>query len=169
MTQTQPAPITLADLRPIYVPVVAYLVGLAGDDVNVATATATTAYQPRNQGEKADMLGLPPANDVTTPRGWIDPAEPYNAAPVPTVTSLAPATRVHAPTADIVVTVTGTNFLPDSVVYFGPSMMRTTYNSPTQLSAVLKGTLFTGVDPAVPVTVQNADKVSNANITFAIT
>src|SRR5688572_10198114 len=66
--------------------------GLSGDDVNVATANATGPYEPKNQGNKSNMMGAANvlAVDITTPRGWIDPLEPYAQAPLPTLTSLDP-------------------------------------------------------------------------------
>ena len=45
---------------PAYVAAVSYAWpynGISGDDVNVATANATGAYEPKNQGNKSNMLG----------------------------------------------------------------------------------------------------------------
>ena len=173
MAQTYPLPITAAMVTPEYLGDVSYnwpYNGLSGDDVNVATANATGPYEPKNQGNKADILGVNMAVDITSPRGWVDPLEPYGPAPTPTVTSLNPTSRVVAPTDDVVLHVIGTNFLKGSIIYFGASSdgERTTYVSPTELTTVLRGDLFTGVDPAVPVKVSNAGKMSNI-VNFAFT
>ena len=77
------------------------------------------------------MLGVNMAVDVTTPRGWVDPLEPYGPAPTPTVASLNPTSRVVAPTDDLILHVIGTNFIKGSIIYFGASSdgERTTYVS----------------------------------------
>jgi hypothetical protein len=158
---------------PINVPSVSYswpYNGISGDDVNVATANATGPYEPKNQGNKANMLGAQNrlAVDITTPRGWIDPAEPYGPPATPTLASINPTSRVVAPTTDIVMTLTGTNFMPSSQITIGGNPERTTYVSPTQLTTIIRGSVFTGVDPAIPVQVFNADKGSGT-VNFAIT
>ena len=168
-----PVPPPPGSWTPAYVPVVSYswpYNGLSGDDVNVATANATGPYEPKNQGNKSNMLGAqnPLAVDITTPRGWIDPAEPYAPPATPTLASINPTSRVVAPTTDLVMTLTGTNFMPSSQITIAGKPERTTYVSPTQLTTIIRGTVFTGVDPAIPVRVFNADKGSGT-VNFAIT
>jgi len=142
--------------------------GIEGDDVNVATANATGAYEPKNQGNKANMVGNTLAVDITTPRGWVDPLEPYGPPATPTLASLNPTSRVVAPTADLSLTLTGTNFMPSSQIKFAGNFERTTYVSPTELKTLIRGTMFTGVDPAIPVQVVNGGIASNI-VNFAIT
>lgn len=170
---TNPVPPPAGTLVPPYLGSVSYnwpYNGLPGNDVNVATANATGAYEPKNQGNKANMLG--DANrlavDVTTPSGWIDPAEPYGVAPTPTLGSLVPPSRVVAPTADLSLVINGTNFMPSSQILFAGHYERVTYISPTELRTLIRGTMFTGVDPAIPVQVINGGVASNT-VNFAIT
>ena len=65
-------------------------------------------------------------------------------------------------------TLTGTNFMPSSQIYIRRQSERTTYVSPTSLTTIIRGTVFTGPDPAIPVLVRNADKASGTQ-NFAIT
>ena len=155
---------------PVNVPVVAFNGGLTGDEVSVAAANSTTTYSPVNQAHKAALTGVPLAVDITTPRGWIDPAEPYNAAPVPVLSSIAPTTSAKGPGAAFTLTATGTGFLPSSVILFGnnPNGERTTYVSPTTLTTIIQRDLFPNADPAVQVFVRTADKLSAVK-TFAFT
>lgn len=76
-------PPPVEDMTPEYVPVITYYGGAVGDDVSEATANATDDYTPRTQADKAATLGVGMAVDVTTPRGWIDPHEPYGPPPEP--------------------------------------------------------------------------------------
>ena len=129
-------PITRAMLTRSFEPVIAYQGGAYGDDVSTATATIAygtntaeagaaenPAYGPKTQTEKAAQLGTTLAQDVTSPRGWVDPSEPYGPAPVsptddPTIASLTPATGVSGG-SPIWVRITGTKFTPFSQVETG--------------------------------------------------
>lgn len=105
--------------------------GQRGDDVTVSETNVLVDdrgigdYNPRNQGAKAAALGLSFVQDLGSPRGWIDPSEPYGPAPVsptddPTITSLAPNTGVSgAGKAPTWVTITGTKFTQWSQVLTG--------------------------------------------------
>jgi hypothetical protein len=163
-------PPRVANATPANVPVIAFNGGLTGDEVSVAAANSTDNYAPVNQAHKAALLGTSLAVDITTPRGWIDPAEPYNAAPAPTLASISPTTSAKGPGAPFVLTCTGTGFLPTSVILFGnnPNGERTTYVSPTSLTTIIQRDLFPNPDPAVQVKVQTADKLSAVQ-TFAFT
>jgi len=169
---TNPVPPPAGTLVPPYLGDVSYnwpYNGLQGNDVNVATANATGPYEPKNQGNKANMLG--DANrlavDITTPSGWIDPLEPYGAAPLPTLTSLVPPTRVAAPTADLSLVLNGTNFMPSSQIEMAGHIERTTYISPTELRTIVKGTSFGGAGN-IAVRVFNDNRPS-AVVNFVIT
>jgi hypothetical protein len=177
MGQTYPKPLPPEAYLPAYVPVVSYnwpyngepWTGRPGNDVNVATANATGPYEPKNQGNKANMLG--DANrlavDITTPSGWIGPGEGYKPPPTPTLTALVPDTRVIAPTDDLSVQLIGTNFMPSSQIFFAGHFERTTYVSPTELRTLIRGDVFTGPD-VVAVGVINDNIPSNA-LNFAFT
>jgi hypothetical protein len=80
--------------------------------------------------------------------------------PIPTITSLNPNTAVIGG-ADLVMTVTGTNFLPNSTIFFNNGAERTTYISPTQVSTGVKPSLA-GVAGAYPVEVSNIIHKSNS-------
>jgi hypothetical protein len=172
MGQSFPPPVSSADITPEYLGNVTYnwpYNGLVGNDVNVATANATGPYEPKNQGNKANIMGNQNrlAVDITTPSGWIDPREPYGPAAVPTLTGLVPDNRVVAPTDDLSVVLVGTNFMPSSQIEVAGQIERTTYVSPVQLQTLFRGTVFTG--PGVlPVRVFNDDRPSNSR-DFTIT
>ena len=173
MGQTFPPPVNSADVTPAYLGNVTYnwpYNGLVGDDVNVATANATGPYEPKNQGNKANILGAQNvlAVDITEPRGWIGPKEPYGPPATPTLTALNPTSRVVAPTNDLTLVLTGTNFMASSQVEFAGNIERCTFVSPTELRTLIRGTMFTGPDPAIPVRVINGGVASGVR-TFAIT
>jgi len=110
--------------KPIYVPTVTYTGGAYGDE-SQSTANTTVPYAPTTTQAKA-AAAVPAqtfARDITEPRGWISPSEPYNPAPVsptddPTITSLAPNTGVSGQNP-VWVTITGTKFTINSWVETG--------------------------------------------------
>ena len=138
MSQSLPRPITAAMVTPAYVPVITYKGGQSGDDVTQSSANSTGSYAPRTQAQRAGQLGVGMAVDVTTPRGWIDPNEPYGAAPAaPVLTSISPTTGVHG-AANMEVTLTGTGFTPKSSVYTGGVITPFySYVSPTQMKVTI--------------------------------
>ncbi len=98
------------------------------------------------------------AVDITTPRGWIDPQEPYGQPPLPTLTSLNPASlaAVHL---DTPVSPIGTNFMPSSMIIMNGNPERTTFISSTELRTIVLASSFTA--PAtIPVQVNNAGRLS---------
>jgi hypothetical protein len=121
-----PGGVTAASVRPIDVPTVTFNGGAYGDE-SQSTSNATVNYSPRTTQAKAAAAS--PAQtfsrDVTEPRGWISPSEPYNPAPVsptddPTITSLAPNTAVAGGIVQpLWVTITGTKFTQWSTVETG--------------------------------------------------
>lgn len=157
MTQTLPDPITPAMLAlananaamPRYIGGGAdWAGGATGDDVDEATAyqslassasaALATPYTPQNQAQKAAMM-VPPGSlavDVTKPRGWVGPQDPYGAPPAVTFTGISPTTVVHA-TAAIPVVCTGTGFTPFSVVLVDGVAVPTAYTSPTSITATV--------------------------------
>jgi hypothetical protein len=162
MTQTYPAPITAAMLavanqnadKPRYSAAGSadWAGGAIGDDVAVSTANVALArsggganeadYTPRTQAAKATALATTIVVDVGRSRGWLEPDDPYAAAPGagqnPTITSLAPNTAVAVTGADLVVVITGTNFTPWSTVTSGNYPIPVRYVSPTKLEIVQK-------------------------------
>jgi hypothetical protein len=147
-----PTPISKAMTDEIYVPAYTWNGGAFGDETVAETNVlvddqAIGDYGPRNLTEKMAWPGAPnsvvPSEDITdgqaitaiadytastvvnSPRGWIDPNEPYGPAPVsptddPTVTSLTPNTGVAgAGEPPIWVKITGTKFTPFSTVETG--------------------------------------------------
>lgn len=155
--------------------------GTEGDDVSGATASQSVAsaapttvepYVPVNQAHKGEIM-VPPtalAVDVTTPRGWIGPLDPYGPAPVPVLTAIDPTEHEVGPGDPFVLTVTGSDFLPGSIIVFGnnPLGERTTFVSSTELTTIIQPDLFPNPDPAVVVKVRTADQESD-EIAFAFT
>jgi hypothetical protein len=140
MTQTLPAPITAAMVRKAYVPVYTWNGGVYGDDQVLAKSNVLVDdrgigdYPARNQDDKAKLPGVPYSvvpvesttsgqaltnivdytivTDITAPRGYIGPRDPYSKAmpAAPTITSLTPNTAVAGSPSPLSVVVTGTNF-----------------------------------------------------------
>jgi hypothetical protein len=131
MGQTDPVPIDVDALEPAFVREVAYIGGAEGDDVSVSTAAVAYAtngaeggaaedpdYEPKTQAERATMLGVDMAEDITTPRGWIDPLSPATEKPDdPTLASIAPTTGAAG--VGVTITLTGTGFSRYSTVKTG--------------------------------------------------
>jgi hypothetical protein len=156
--------------NPIYVPTVAYNGGAIGDDVDEATANATDTYSPRNQAQKATLMGTTLAVDIGRARGAIDPRQPYPVAgdaPVaaPVISSLSPNT---APvTADtMVVTITGTGFTQWSTVKSGNYPIPSQFVDSTHLRIVQKP--WASVPGTVTVVVTDHD-VDSAPSNFVFT
>ena len=174
MTQTQPAPITAADLLKAYVPVITYVGGATGDDVDQATANATLDYAPRTQAAKAALM-VPAGSlaiDIARPRGVTEPLAPYpvaaTPAPVaPVVTSISPTTAAAA-TLPLTVTITGTGFTPWSVVKTGGS--NTADVSGKYVDAThMKVAIFAAAPGTVSVAVEDHDVLSNTDKLFTVT
>lgn len=150
-----PSPISKAMTDPVYIPAVTYTGGVYGDDVDTATAATTVAYAPTTQAAKAALPGASPPNaiagepdfalavDITRPRGWLEPDDPYVAPPAtpagdPTISSLAPNTAVAGSPSPLAVVVTGTNFTPWSTLETGGvSSPYVRYESPTKLTILM--------------------------------
>lgn len=73
--------------------------------------------------------------------------------PVPMLTALSP-TEALAGSQALTLTLTGTNFVPESQVSFAGQALATTYNSPTQLTATVPAPLLTTAG-TYPVTIIN--------------
>jgi hypothetical protein len=162
--------------RPTYDSMTDWYGGLFGDDVSVAAASQSIGnrsggadedpYAPVNQAHRAEIM-VPPTSlavDVTWPRGWIGPLDPYGPPPTPAVTSIDPASHEVGPGAPFILTVTGTNFLPGSVILFGNNTLgeRTTFVSETTLTTIVQPDLFPNPDPAVKVRVRTGGVESNS-------
>lgn len=57
--------------------------------------------------------------------------------PLPTLSRVSPSSLARVPTTATTITVTGTNFIPTSVVYFNQTLLQTTFVNSTTLSAVV--------------------------------
>jgi hypothetical protein len=158
---------------PINVPTVTYNGGAYGDE-NQSTTNSTGAYTPRTHADKAAAMAPPltVAKDVTSPRGWIDPNEPYGPAPVsptddPTISSLAPNTAVAGGIVQpLWVTITGTKFTQYSTVETGN--VYTPYHkyiSPTKMALLMDpGRSVPGI--VVVKVIDHGVKSAGANFTF---
>lgn len=156
---------------PQNVPTVTYNGGVKGDDVDVSTANSTSTYGPRTQAQKATALGTVIAEDVTRPRGYIAPAQPYGAKPAaPVVTTVAPNTAA-AGSNPLVVTITGTGFTQYSKVISGgtgsPWDAAAQYVSPTQMKILIDPR--PSIAGAISIAVEDHDVLSNTDKLFTFT
>ena len=81
--------------------------------------------------------------------------------PAPTVTSLNPNTKVNG-SAAFTLTVTGTNFISGTTIFWGTTALATTYISATQVSATVT-TAQLGTAGTVQVKVQNGTLASGTS------
>jgi hypothetical protein len=151
-THVYPAPITAAMVARVDNPTVTYTGGAALDvnetvDYETGTANVTGgAMVPATQNAKLTAgnltAGTVIVDDVGRRRGWLEPDDPYVAAPGaganPTITSLAPNTAVAVTGPDLVVTITGTNFTQWSTVTSGNFPIPCLYVSSTKLTIIQK-------------------------------
>ena len=116
-------------------------------DYETGTINSTSgATVPATQNAKLTAGNLTPGtvivDDVGRRRGWLEPDDPYTAAPGaganPTITSLAPNTAVSVTGPDLIVVITGTNFTPWSTVTSGNFPIPARYVSATKLEIVQK-------------------------------
>jgi hypothetical protein len=135
-----PSPIGAPAVARAYQPVYTWNGGVYGDDVILAKTNVLVDdqghgdYEPRNQDDKAKFPGAPNsvvpsesvasgqaltaiadytlAVDITAPRGYIGPKDPYSKPlpAAPTIASLAPNTAVAGAPSPLSVVVTGTGF-----------------------------------------------------------
>ena len=84
----------------------------------------------------------------------------------PTIVSLSPASAA-AGGADFTLTVTGTNFVAASNVYWGSTQLATTYGSRTSLTAAVPSAQFASTGSA-KITVQNSSTASSSASTFTV-
>jgi hypothetical protein len=90
------------------------------------------------------------------------------AAPAPVLTTLTPATAVAGDATDITLVVTGSDFSARSAIYFNNLPEPTTFVSDTEISTVVKPSLFT--EPATcPVDVRNPDGGKSNPLDFTFT
>jgi subtilisin family serine protease len=128
-----------------------------GGSATIGLQIAPTVGYDWNMGPNASYPGLVPSNSAIR---WQLASIPFPNSPVPAITSVSP-NQVPI-SSDSTVTVTGTNFVPGSQVYFGLSLagssgqLLTNYVSSTQLTATLLTTntfeqgqfMLTVVNPA---------------------
>ncbi len=108
---------------------------------------------------------------ITTPGGTATSTGTFTVIPdnpVPTITSIAPATAV-AGAAALTLTVTGTNFISGSVVNFNGTALTTTFVSTTQLTAAVPASAL-AMAGTYNVTVTNAAPGggTSANAAFTV-
>jgi len=157
---------------PAYVPTVSYFGGVEPIfPWREGQANVTNDFNPKTQAAIAAQRGVSQVVDVTSPRGWIDPGEPYGAIPAaPVVTSLSP-TSADTGTDPLPVTITGTGFTRNSTVKTGttgsPSDALVTYVSPTSLIVVMDPR--PAVAGLVAVSVYDHSVQSNTNVEFEFT
>ena len=127
--------------------------------------TTRRARRPRRRRRWASTL----AQDVTSPRGWIEPREPYGPAPVspaddPTITSLTPNTAVAGVTP-IWVKITGTKFTQWSTVETGNVVTPyLKYISPTRIDVLMDPRSTPGI--VVVKVIDHGVKSTGSDFTF---
>jgi hypothetical protein len=98
--------------------------------------------------------------------------------PVPVLEALDPTSMAAGAPGDpqVLLRVTGSGFVPESEIRFAATLEETTkYESPNALSLWITREIFTGVDPAIPVTVINPTSETaggggeSNTLTFAVT
>ena len=172
MTQRYPQALPPAAYVPAYVPVITYFGGAYGDEVDTATANSTQDYAPKTQKAKADLMVPPLAivPDLGTPRGFIEPSEPYGPAPVspaddPTITNLSPSAGVSGG-APIWVAITGTKFTQWSQVETGGVITPySRYRSPTRIDMLQDPRSTPGT--VVVKVIDHGVKSNGSNFTFS--
>jgi hypothetical protein len=92
---------------------------------------------------------------------------PLFAQTAPVITGLNPSTAAAGSTS-VTLTITGSNFVPGSVVRWSGTPLTTTFVSGTQLTAVAPGTLLTTPGFGL-VTVTNPDGFSSPAFPFTVT
>jgi hypothetical protein len=118
------------------------------------------------EGESADVTGpaiMTVRSDV--PGSVLIDGEPVDpGAPVPDVapviSSLSPSTAVAGDASDVTLVVTGDGYMPNAVLMFGGLDEPTTFVSPTEVSTIVKCSLFVNPDD-VAVNVRNGSAISN--------
>jgi hypothetical protein len=194
-----PTPISKAMTDEIYVPTNTWNGGFSGDETSAETNVRVDDqnigdYGPRNLTEYMAWPGAPnsvvPSESVTggqvitaiadytastvvnSPRGWIDPNEPYGPAPVsptddPTITSLAPNTAVSGVgQSPVWVVITGTKFTPYSIVETGGVQTPYfNYVSPTKMN-MLQDAARSVPGIVVVKVIDHGVKSAGSNFTF---
>jgi len=184
---TNPSPISAAAVTRLYQPVYTWNGGVYGDDQILAKTNVLVDdqgrgdYEPRNQDDKAKLPGTAPPNliagepdftivtDITAPRGYIGPRDPYSKAvpAAPTITSLAPNTAVAGAPSPLSVVVTGTGFTQWTVLIVGNIQTPyVQYVSPTKMVLLMDPARST---PGVITVVAWDHSVSSAASNFTYT
>jgi len=110
----------------------------AARTTTVVSATQLTAAISATDVATAGTASVTVLNP--TPGGGTSNAQTFTVLnPVPTITSLSPASATVGG-LDFTLTVTGTNFVPSSVVRWNGAARATTYVSATQLRATIPAT-----------------------------
>ncbi|RZL08588.1 MAG: T9SS type A sorting domain-containing protein, partial [Hymenobacter sp.] len=136
--------------------------GAAVGSFTVASATTISFVVPA--GAASGFIA------VTTPGGTATSGAAFtviNPNPVPTITSLSPASAV-AGSGALTLVITGTGFLSNSVVSFAGISLPTTYASATQLTAQVSASLLTTTG-SYNVLVTNPTPGGGASVTAVFT
>jgi hypothetical protein len=94
-----------------------------------------------------DIIGTTRPQGSAFDRGALENISEINNNPTPTMGSISPTTTVVGGT-DLVLTVTGTNFISSSVVQFNGTFLATTYINGTSLKATIPSSLLTSARTA---------------------
>ena len=122
--------------------------GTSGAVLTGGGATATSSGVASFPGLSVDLMGLSYALSASSPYGagtLTGTSAPFNITnPTPSLVSLSPF-ELAPGQPDFTLTVTGSNFMSGSTVYFNGAAMVTTFVSPTQLTAAIPAAQGRGV------------------------
>jgi len=128
------------------------------------SSTSLTATVPSSLLTTAGSFSI----TVKNPSGATSGAATFIVnTPIPTITTISPNSATAGSSA-VTMTVTGTNYISGSTVYWGTTALTTTYNSGTQLTATIPSTLLTSAGTGT-ITVHNPGGSTSNSATFIIT
>jgi len=129
------------------------------EDFEVALATLVDGYRNKMNKQLVSKALNNQAEQVEKDEGWV--YDEVNQQPVtPTLTSIDPDTAVIGD-PDVTLTVTGSDFTPQSVITFNGGNETTEFVSDTELTTIVKPSTATTAG-AYPVTVKTSTLESDA-------
>lgn len=128
--------------------------------IDVPAGSTATVEGPANISVITDVIGSVKIDGEPVVPGTVPDV-------APSISSLSPNTAVAGDAADITLVVTGDGFGTNPILTFGGLDEPTTVVSDTEVSTIVKPSLF-AVPDDVPVAVRNGSAVSN-ELTFTFT
>jgi Big-like domain-containing protein len=148
--------------------------GSPRSNITACSATSLTVALPNSDLTTAgtfpiDLFTPQPGGGPNTNLGAVTLTITQASNPVPTITTLSPASKTAGGPA-FTLTVNGTNFVGASTVNFAGAVRTTTFVSATQLTAsILAADIATAGTPAVTVTNPTPGGGTSNSVNFAVT